>query len=81
MAIGKDSLEVTTFIDHAPSGTRWQVSLLGLAGVTVARNEGLELNLLGLGFGFDVDDRVLRLPGFGRYRKIIQIKANPRINS
>ena len=65
-AIGKDYLGLTTIIDHAPSGTGWQLSLLGLAGVTVARDEGLELNLLGLGFGIDVDDRVLRVPGFGR---------------
>ncbi len=65
-AIGKDYLGATTFIDHAPSGTGWQLSLMGLAGVTVARDEGLELNLLGLGFGIDVDDLALRLPGFGR---------------
>jgi hypothetical protein len=65
-AIGKDYLGATTFVDRAPSGTGWQLSLLGLAGVTVARDEGFELNLLGLGFGVDVDDRTLRLPGFGR---------------
>ena len=47
-AIGKDYLGLTIFIDHAPSGTGWQVSLLGLAGVTVARDEGFELNLLGV---------------------------------
>lgn len=39
---------------------------MGLAGVMVARDEGLELNLLGLGFGIDLDNLVLRLPGFGR---------------
>lgn len=65
-AIGKDYLGPTSFIDHAPSGTGWQVSLMGLVGVTVARDEGLELNVLGLGFGVDVDDLALRLPGFGR---------------
>ena len=65
-AIGKDYLGLTTFIDRAPSGTGWQLSVLGLAGATLAQDEGLELNLLGLGFGIDVDDRVLRLPGFGR---------------
>ena len=32
----------------------------------VARDEGVEFNLLGLGFGLDVDDRALRWPGFGR---------------
>ena len=64
-AIGKDYLGPNTFFAHAPSGTGWQLSVLGLAGITVAREEGLELNLLGLGFGFDVNDMKLRLPGFG----------------
>jgi hypothetical protein len=41
------------------------VSLLGLAGVTVACDEGLEFNVLGLGFGIDVNDRALRVLGFG----------------
>ena len=65
-AIGKDYLGPTTFIGPAPSGTGWQFSLLGLAGATIAQDEGLELNLLGLGFGVDVDDLALRLPGFGK---------------
>jgi len=64
-AIGKDYLGPTTFVAHAPSGSGWQVSLAGLAGVTVAREEGLEINLLGLGFGVDVNDARLRLPGIG----------------
>jgi hypothetical protein len=66
-AIGKDYLGPVSFVAHAPSGTGWQLSLLGLAGITVAREEGLELNLLGLGFGFDVNDLKLRLPGLGRF--------------
>lgn len=64
-AIGKDYLGPTTLFANAPSGTGWQLSLAGLAGVTVAREEGLELNLLGLGFGIDVNDARLRLPGLG----------------
>ncbi|BDT68299.1 hypothetical protein os1_24810 [Comamonadaceae bacterium OS-1] len=71
-AIGKDYLGPHTFFGRAPSGTGWQVSLLGLAGVTVAREEGLELNLLGLGFGIDVNDLQLRLPGFGKVPSITQ---------
>lgn len=66
-AIGKDYLGPTTFVAPAPSGSGWQVSLAGLAGVTVAREEGLEINLLGLGFGVDVNDGRLRLPGFGTW--------------
>ena len=64
-AVGKDYLGLTTLIARAPSGTGWQISLTGLAGVTVAREEGLEINLFGLGFGVDVNDRRLRLPGLG----------------
>jgi hypothetical protein len=66
-AIGKDYLGPTTFVARAPSGSGWQLSLAGLAGVTVAREEGLEINLLGLGFGVDVNDVRLRLPGFGTW--------------
>ncbi|WP_326543473.1 DUF3750 domain-containing protein [Pseudorhodoferax sp.] len=65
-AIGKDYLGATQFVASAPSGTGWQLSLLGLAGITLARDEGLELNLLGLGFGVDLDDLALRLPGVGK---------------
>lgn len=65
-AIGKDYLGTGTVFAPAPSGTGWQFSLLGLAGITLARDEGLELNLLGLGFGVDVDDLALRLPGVGK---------------
>ena len=64
-AIGKDYLGPTTLLAPAPSGTGWQLSVLGLAGATVARSEGLELSLLGLSVGIDLDDRRLRLPGVG----------------
>ncbi|MDO9357177.1 MAG: DUF3750 domain-containing protein [Solirubrobacteraceae bacterium] len=64
-AIGKDYLGPTTLLAPAPSGTGWQLSVFGLLGATVARAEGLELNLLGLNVGIDVDDRRLRLPGVG----------------
>jgi hypothetical protein len=43
-----------------------QLSLLGLAGVLVGWEEGLEVNLLGLTFGVDLNRPALKLPGFGR---------------
>ena len=64
-AIGKDWLGPTTLLARAPSGTGWQVSLWGLAGATLAREEGLELQLLGLAAGVDLNDARLRLPGWG----------------
>ncbi|MCL4744297.1 MAG: DUF3750 domain-containing protein [Burkholderiaceae bacterium] len=65
-AIGKDFLADGALVARAPSGTGWQVSLFGVLGASLARVEGLELNVLGLSFGVDVDDFALRLPGFGR---------------
>jgi len=65
-AIGKDFLGPTTLFARTPSGTGWQVSLYGLLGVSAALEEGLELNLLGLSVGLDVNDLALRLPGIGR---------------
>ena len=65
-AIGKDYLTGGRVLDRMPSGTGWQVSLFGLLGIGLAREEGLELNVLGLSVGIDLDDLALRLPGVGR---------------
>ena len=64
-AIGKDYLASGIFA-AAPSGTGYQLSLYGLLGITAARAEGLELNLLGLVFGLDFGGPALKLPGIGR---------------
>lgn len=64
-AIGKDYLVNRKLVGPAPSGTGYQVSLLGLLGVTVARKEGVELNVLGLNFGADAGPGI-KLPGIGR---------------
>ncbi|MEX0802871.1 MAG: DUF3750 domain-containing protein [Candidatus Binatia bacterium] len=65
-AIGKDYPTNGSVIDQAPSGTGYQLSLLGVLGVTMAREEGFELNLLGLNFGIDFLKPALRLPFIGR---------------
>lgn len=65
-AIGKDFRAITAPIGRAPSGGGVQVSLLGLAGLIVAPEEGVEVNLLGLSFGIDLAEPALRLPGVGR---------------
>jgi hypothetical protein len=65
-AIGKDYLGAASFAAAAPSGTGFQVSLWGLFGMTLAREEGLEINLAGLSFGVDPLGLGLRLPGIGR---------------
>lgn len=65
-AIGKDYPINGSIVDRAPSGTGYQVSMLGVLGVTLAREEGLELNLLGLNFGVDFYRPALKLPFVGR---------------
>jgi Protein of unknown function (DUF3750) len=65
-AVGKDYLPNGGLLARAPSGTGYQLSLLGLLGVTLALEEGVELNLLGLTVGVDLLDPALKLPGLGR---------------
>ncbi len=65
-AIGKDYPVDGAWLLPAPSGTGWQVSLWGVAGLTLAAREGLELNLFGLSLGIDPSGPALGLPGLGR---------------
>ena len=65
-AIGKDYLGAARFAGAAPSGTGIQISLWGLLGLTLAAEEGVEINVAGLGFGVDPLGLALRLPGLGR---------------
>jgi len=65
-AIGKDYLPGGGLVGRSPSGTGAQVSLFGLVGVLAGWEEGLELNLLGLTFGVDLNRPALKLPIVGR---------------
>lgn len=65
-AIGKDYLPHAVPVGVTPAGRGAQVSLLGVAGVLAGWDEGLELNVLGLTFGFDVRSPALKLPVLGR---------------
>jgi hypothetical protein len=65
-AIGKDYVPLGSALTTAPSGTGGQFSLYGLFGLTLALEEGVELNVLGLSLGVDVLRPALRLPGIGR---------------
>lgn len=64
-AIGKDYLG-TEWYAKTPSKTGYQVSLGGLLGVTVALEEGVELNVFGLVLGIDPEDLAIKLPAVGR---------------
>ena len=65
-AIGKDYLPGGALLARSPSGSGLQLSLGGVLGVTVALEEGLEFNLLGLTAGIDLWPPALKLPGIGR---------------
>lgn len=65
-AIGKDYLPGGSVAAASPSGTGYQLSIFGLAGVLVGLEEGVELNLLGLTVGLDLNSPGIKLPGVGR---------------
>ncbi len=60
-AIGKDYLGAAIFA-RSPSGTGVQLSVLGVLGVLVGVEEGLEVNILGLTLGVDPLDLAVKLP-------------------
>jgi hypothetical protein len=66
-AIGKDYLPGASLASlSTPGGLGLQLSLLGLGGLLVGREEGIELNVLGLTFGLDPMGPALKLPIVGR---------------
>ena len=66
-AIGKDYLGGAAVAGRAPSGTGYQFSLFGVAGVTAALREGIELHLFGLALGLRPAPFAIKLPGFGAW--------------
>ncbi|QJQ96861.1 MULTISPECIES: DUF3750 domain-containing protein [Halomonadaceae] len=73
-AIGKDYL-FDGVMATAPSGTGYQLAMGGLFGITLAREEGLEITLLGLSLGIDFLRPALKLPGIGRIGMPAPIKG------
>ena len=65
-AIGKDYRELPRVVGVSPTGSGLQLTLLGVLGVSVGLQEGIEFNLLGLNFGVDLNRPALRLPFVGR---------------
>lgn len=65
-AVGKDYRPLVNPVGLSPSGSGVQLSLLGLLGASVGIQEGVELNVLGLNFGIDLNSVGLRLPFIGR---------------
>ena len=65
-AVGKDYLPIGQAVSRTPNGDGLQLSLYGVLGVLAGREEGLELNVLGLVTGVDIVHPALKLPGIGR---------------
>ncbi len=65
-AIGKDFRPISDPLGVSSTGSGLQFSVLGLFGLSVGIQEGFEINLLGLGFGLDLNPPALRLPFVGR---------------
>ncbi len=63
-AIGKDFLGWVP-VASTPSGTGAQLNFLGLAGVLVGWEEGVEVNVIGLSFGVNPKRLALKLPLIG----------------
>lgn len=66
VAVGKDYLGPGFTMDRAPSGTGFSVSAFGVIGATLAREEGVELSLLGSTIGIDFNDLAIKLPALGK---------------
>ena len=65
-AIGKDYRPWSSPLGWSPSGQGIQFSVEGLIGGMISVQEGIELNVLGLGMGIDLNCPALRLPFVGR---------------
>ncbi|HTS21161.1 MAG TPA: DUF3750 domain-containing protein [Casimicrobiaceae bacterium] len=65
-AIGKDYVPLDRIVSRTPSGTGYQLSLLGMLGASLDADEGLEINVLGFVFGIDPRHFAVKLPGIGR---------------
>jgi len=64
-ALGKDYLINSYFWAPTPSNSGYQFSLFGIFGLTLAREEGFEINILGLVIGYNWLQKALMIPGIG----------------
>lgn len=65
-ALGKDFLPGGAVFARTPSGSGYQLSLYGVAGVLLAAREGIEVNLIGLTLGISLAPPGLVSPALGR---------------
>lgn len=65
-AVGKDWLGKGLGLSRAASGTGIVLSAGGILGLTLALEEGLEINFLGTVIGIDPNDLAIKLPSLGK---------------
>jgi hypothetical protein len=66
LGLDMDYLSNGGLFARTPSGSGFQLSLLGVLGLSIGRVEGLEINLLGLIIGIDPLGLAVKVPGIGR---------------
>ncbi len=64
-ALGKDYLINNHFWAPTPSNSGYQLSFFGIFGLTLARKEGFEINIMGLVIGLNWQQKALTIPGIG----------------
>ena len=64
-AVGKDYLGPGFSVADAPSGTGYTLSFAGIAGLTAAWREGVEISFFGAIIGIDPDALAVKLPSLG----------------
>ena len=75
-AIGKDYLPKFNYLAKTPSGTGWQLSISGIFGITLALEEGLEINIFGLVYGISPKQGIIKLPGFGDIKLNLALRSS-----
>ena len=65
-AVGRDYLADGSFWHASRKWDEFKFGYHGLAGVSLGRYSGFEINLLGLVAGIDIANPAVKIPGFGR---------------
>lgn len=65
-AVGRDYLADGSFWHASRQWDEFKIGYHGLAGVSLGRHSGFEINLLGLVAGIDIANPAVKIPGFGR---------------
>ncbi len=68
-AIGKDYTP-GLYIGSPPSNTGKQLNYQGLIGIIIAKNEGIEFNVLSANFGIDFTPLDIKLPAIGSLKQL-----------